>query len=235
MRMNEPRKELPPVLLTKSRRRAVCIHEAAHAVIYRLGGAFVHQVAVAPEGAGKWTHEGRKGGILDNLWGVCSISDPPFLLRQFVRWNEDSGEYDCDRRGFSSAARIFESETGLRRFAAETRRQVRSCVCGLLAGPIAEQFFEGDDDPWLEPDFADGPGNDLMLADAYARVLPGVREYDHLCNTTSEALRRPDIWQKVISLADELERVGEIEDVDPFLPEWDRSWPPPPPRRRAGK
>jgi hypothetical protein len=40
-----------------------------------------------------------------------------------------------------------------------------------------------------------------------------------LAQVTIEALRRPDIWQKVITLADELERVGDIEDVDPFLPE----------------
>jgi hypothetical protein len=226
-------KPVPTLVLTKQRRREVCIHEAAHAVIYRLGGAFVYRVAVAPEGCSEWVTEGRKGATLTNLWGVCSTSDPPTFALLSMKWDESLGDYHCDRQGFARISRQIEATADRPGFAFELRRQVRAFVCGLLAGPLADSILEGADDPWLEPEWGDGPGEDRTLACAFARLLPFNREYDHLAQVTIEALRRPDIWQKVITLADELERVGDIEDVDPFLPEWDRSWPPATPRRRS--
>lgn len=219
---------LPTFVLTKQHRREVCVHEAAHAVIHRLGGAFVDRVAVAPEGASEWSTEGGRGGILSGLWGVCSATNPTTFARVCIKWDDALGEYHSDRRAFARHLRQIEPATAF-----ELRRQVRAFVCGLLAGPVADSILEGDDDPWLEPDWCDGPGEDRVLASAFARLLPFNREYDHLAQVTIETLRRPDIWHKVITLADELERVGDIEDVDPFLPEWDRSWPPAPPRRRS--
>jgi len=225
----------PTLVLTKQLRREVCVHEAAHAVIHRLGGAFVYRVAVAPEGCSEWVTEGRKGATLTDLWGVCSPSDPPTFSQVCMKWDESLGDYQCDRQGFARILRQIQATANRSGVAFELRRQVRAFVCGLLAGPLAESIFEGDDNPWLAPEWCDGPSDDLVLACAFARLLPFNWEYRHLCQVTAEALHRPDIWHKVITLADELERVGDIEDVDPFLPEWDRSWPPAPPRRRSPK
>jgi hypothetical protein len=226
-------KPIPTLVLTKQRRREVCVHEAAHAVIHRLGGAFVDRVAVAPEGASEWSTEGGRGEIISGVWGVCSATNPTTFARVCIKWDDALGEYHSDRRAFAHHLRQIEATADSPGVAFELRRQVRAFVCGLLAGPLADSILEGDDDPWLEPEWGDGPGEDRTLACAFARLLPFNREYDHLAQVTIEALRQTDIWQKVITLADELERVGDIEDVDPFLSEWYRSWPPGPPRRRS--
>jgi hypothetical protein len=56
--------------LTREERKAVCVHEAGHAVLHALGGAFVYRVAVAPEGATEWTTTARKGEALADLVGA---------------------------------------------------------------------------------------------------------------------------------------------------------------------
>jgi hypothetical protein len=227
----------PMLVLTKQRRREACVHEAAHAVIHRLGGATVYRVAVAAEGCPAWGTERERGGIPTGLWGVCSLGGPIGIAQECIKWDEDlgdSGGYLCDRRAFARILRGTEADWNRPGFSSKMRRHLRAFVCGCLAGPVVDSFLEGDDDPWLEPVVPE-EDEDRTLAHALARLLPFNREYDHLAQVTIEALRRPDIWQKVITLADELERVGDIEDVDPFLPEWDRSWPPAPPRRRSPK
>ena len=227
--------------LTRERRRGVCIHEAAHAVIHALGGSFVYLLAVAPEDATSWEVHGRKGDLLTDLWGVCSGSD---WWSVYVRWSYERGEYVTDRRGFAKHLREMERQIseryrseGLpaRKTAAEQRRVARLHVCVSMAGPVADAIVAGEDVEdaldWWSVDWYDR-GNDLAVAAAIAGVLPYRNEYQHAVQVTEEALRRPEIWAAVIRLADELERVGRLENeaLDPFLPPADRSWPPSPRR-----
>jgi hypothetical protein len=226
--------------LTKERRREVCIHEAAHAVIHALGGSYVYLLAVAPEDATEWQVHDRRGGLCTGLWGLCSTSD---FSTWCIRWNEAEFGYEVDRRAYAAYLRDLERQLNElyrsegrppARLAAEQRRIVRAHICGSMAGPAADAIAAGEDvedalDYW-NADLSD-PDEDLCNAEAMARLLPYRNEYDHAVRVTEEALRRPAIWASVLNLADELERVGHMEDVHPWLPDADRHWPPSP--RRA--
>lgn len=227
--------------LTSERRREVCIHEAAHAVIHALGGACVYLLAVAPEDATSWEVHDRKGGLNTGLWGICSASD---WFSWHVRWSEEQGEYVTDRRGYASYLRQMEQQLNemrqakgrpKARIAAEQRRIARAHICASMAGPLADAILAGEDVEdaldWWSVDWSE-QHDDLAMADAIARVLPYRNEYHHAVQVTEEALRRPEIWAAVIRLADQLERAGRLENeaIDPFLPPADRSWPPSPRR-----
>ena len=60
------------------------------------------------------------------------------------------------------------------------------------------------------------------------------KEYENAVQVTEEVLRRPDVWQSVIQLAEELEKFGLIEgddceaDLKELLPERLCDWPPAP-------
>lgn len=249
---------LPP--LSKERRREVCVHEAGHAVIHALGGSFIYRLAVAPEGnTGDWTTEGRKGGTLTDLWGVCEASDFPTFA--CVRWNEAEMTYEADRKQFDTILRRMAAEwpkgrPGARGFIPGFRRMVRANVCACLAGPIAEQLSNraklsldcdslpekrdtiasesaAGEEVWLdeEPD-DENPGDDIHKAMGLSFLLPYRNEYRHAWGATEAALRRPDVWSFVVRLADELERVGDMDDFTGLLPEADPRWPAPPGRRR---
>jgi hypothetical protein len=233
---------MPAVLfedrLTKERRREVCIHEAAHAVIHALGGSFVYLLAVAPEDATEWQVRDRKGGLCTDLWGICSTSD--FSTWLCMQWNETECTYEVDRRSYATYLRSMEHQVNEfhrsegrppARLAAEQRRIVRAHICGSMAGPAAEAIAKGQDvqselDYW-NADLSD-PNEDLCHAEAMARLLPYRNEYEHAARVTEQALRSPDIWAAVLRLADELERVGHMDDVHPWVPEADRHWPPSP-------
>jgi hypothetical protein len=232
---------LRSLALTAERRREVCVHEAAHAVVHAMGGSLVYRVAVAPEGSTAWTIQCRKGEPLADLLGVCETSDAPCGF--YLRWGKEDGDYVADRARFSSMLRdvdrqMREHHAGRQagRFAAEQRRQLRAHICGCMAGPAADAILAGLDveaalDCWgveLEE------GEDLTKAMGMARLLPFRNEYDHAARVTEEALRCPDVWGRVIRLADELYRVGSMDDVDPFLPQPTPGWPRPPQRRRSG-
>ncbi|MBC8739018.1 hypothetical protein F6X40_19890 [Paraburkholderia sp. UCT31] len=209
---------------TKATRRAVCVHEAAHAVIHALGGAFIYRVAVAPEGCEEWSIESRKGGVIQtDLWGVCQASDPPGL--HYLDWYEPD-EFGGTYRSRLEEWRFIRSQLSLcsRRF---MNRNTRVHVCGLLAGPIASQIWHGCDIDVYPGPLADGwgPGSDIAKAAGLATLLERP-EYDYLAELTEATLRRPDVWAMVLRLADELEQVGDIEEFPGLLPEEVPGWPP---------
>lgn len=215
---------LPEIALTKEMRREVCVHEAGHAVVFALGGASVYRLAVAPEGnKGDWRIESRKGGTLLDLWGVCQPSDLS-AMALFMRWDESQGVWHSDRRAFNCLVRQMPAAV-----AARSRRRVRAHICGCVAGPVASQIFAGEDLDLDWPDDDRDPGEDVVIAQACSGLLPYRNEYSHACQVTVEVLRRPDIWGRVMRLADQLEYVGEmIDDLGGYLPEPLPRWPPSP-------
>lgn len=218
------RLEAPP--LSREHRRAACIHEAAHAVMHALGGGYVYRVAVAPEGATDWRTVGRKGAELSNLFGVCCPADSPAI--GFFRWDDDECAMGVDRAGFCEMLRML--ETHRRGSKREVWRQLRAHVCGSLAGPAADQLHERpDEEPFLdEGEF--GTFDDIASAQAHAWLLPWRFEFAHLAAVTVATLRRPDVWALVLSVADRLEEVGDLDDgaLMPLLPLPAPDWPPSP-------
>lgn len=221
--------------LTAERRREVCIHEAAHAVIHALGGAFVYDVEVAPVGAVEWRTTGRKGGLLSDLWGVCRLSDPEGVFG-LVRWNEADGGYECDRAGYKERLQLIAANVpSSGRIATEARRRLRAWICGAIAGPMADAIHAGEKpgEIWLEPEYM--PGEDLTVAEALAWFLPYRMEYGFLLGVTEKALREPELWGQVMTLANDLEKAGclgcddeSMDTLQGLLPEPRRNWPPTP-------
>lgn len=204
-------------------RRRVCIHEAGHAVLHALGGAFVYRVAVAPVGATQWQTTARKGEHLVDLWGLCSPSDGPGTMH--IRWDKDEGEWSADRVGFLRIQNMIEARfPGSKR---EAWRQVRAQVCGSLGGPAAEFIYLGQD-PWLDYDGEWGVFDDAKSAQAHACLLPWRGELEYLHDLTVQTLKRPDVWSFVTRLADALEVAGDMEDLSGFLPAAVKNWPPSP-------
>ena len=120
----------------------MCIHEAAHAVVHALGGASIYSLAVAPEGSTNWTYEHRKGGISTDLYGACAISD---IFTPWLQWSEDELGYQIDKDALKLISNFYRTKGLL----AEHRRQIRAHVCGLLAGPLADEIYDGEQDPFI--------------------------------------------------------------------------------------
>jgi hypothetical protein len=208
--------------LTREMRRAVCVHEAGHAVMFALGGAWVYRVAVAPEGATEWSALGRKGAHLADLWGVCCPSDSPGF--RYVHWDEESGDWGADLASFLRIQNFLEEQhPGSKR---EGWRQVRAHVCGSLGGPAAEQIHDGVA-PWLDSCGESSDGfDDAKNAQAHAWLLPWRGELEHPRTLTVQTLKRPEVWALVIRLADALELAGDMENLTGFLPAPVENWAP---------
>jgi hypothetical protein len=212
-----------PMKLTKKVRLDVCVHEAAHAVISALGRVGVFSVEVAPLGATEWVTEGRKGGELTDLWGICRTSDQGFA--SYFNWNEANCEYDFNSDLFTKSLRLCPSRSAV----TETYRAIRADVCGIFAGPIADQIREGCDldNLYLEP-VDPVPGDDLVRAQAFCRLLPFRDEFWHLADETYGVLKEPEIQQMVARTAYALEVSGKLEgrELNSLLPQPRRNWPP---------
>lgn len=212
------------VAITPEFRRTVCVHEAAHAVVNALGGMAVYELQVAPAGMADWVPTGRKGAVYD-AWGLCCTSDPP--ASSCMRSDEFGGVF-FHKAAFENLLQVYRGEYGARAVR-EFRRQVRAYICGTLAGPIAEGIAEGEE-PNLWPEDEESPNTDITFAAAMADMLPGRwRAYWRMVEETRRVLGDPDVWGRVLRIADELERTGTIE-YGPFLadalPPPRAGWPP---------
>lgn len=218
---------LTPYRLTKELRREVCIHEAAHAVIGALWGYnHCYCLAVAPEGSEDWSYTNRKGRTTTGLLGNHEGSDAPFPWF-FMEWDEDESHFNGTK---AKAAQRDLLATLSRQGKSWHYRSLRAHLCFCLAGYIAENLLRDEEDPNLEPE-SYAPGDDITQAEVTAWLLPFRREFDHAVSITTGALR--DHWPLVLSLADALEAKGTLEDeeLEPYLPQRLKDWPPSP--RRA--
>ncbi|SAL76525.1 hypothetical protein AWB68_05004 [Caballeronia choica] len=231
----------PALTFTKAMRRATCVHEAAHAVFYALGGVSVYRMAVAPEGCTDWSIESWKG----DLCGWCEASE--FFGLDYLSWCPD--EYGGAYRPSLNAWRSLQSQIPLSG-RHESNRITRAHICALLAGPIAggildnavdgDEFEAVDYDDFEAVDYIGGyvlagglrRGNDIAIAEGLATLLYSRNEYDHLATLTLATLRRPDVWAMVLRLAGKLERLGDIVEFPGLLPEAVPHWPPSPRAKR---
>ena len=210
--------------LTKKHRRQVCMHEAAHAVIEALAGGTTYRIQVAPEGATMFTAQGRKGGVHDDVWGLHSGGDM-LLLPHYWQWCDEGGRYVADRRAFEH----FWGQVGMGALEAQ-RGGLRRQTCIVLAGPIADSIQDGSESPTVDVfnAYYDSPGEDCALAWGFVQLLPWRNEFESLAEQTEAALRAPMVWQCVQALADEVERVGDLDDAEVFarlLPKPVPGWP----------
>ena len=225
--------DTPKPTLTKQMRRVTCVHEAGHAVMFALAGVEVRRLAVAPEGDdGTWTFEGSGGSTLADLWGACSHCECSPMIWH-MGWSQDECAWKADRNGFETFLRSIASQMAkngspwARRQLPAARRIVRGHVCGTIAGPAAEQIFMGDDVRLENPMNFDTPTDDVAFARAASMLLPYRNEYRHACEVTEAALRTPDVWERVVGLANELKRVGDMDGdkITGFLPSALPGWP----------
>jgi hypothetical protein len=206
--------------LTAELRRAVCFHEAGHAVMHALGGVFVYGVEVAPVGATDWRTKGRKGAELADLWGVCHVSDMP-VRWPYLQWDEEQGCFVGDRRPFRQLlAQLDAHHKGSK---AESLRQIRAWMVGALGGPVAEALHLGQEPDLMHHEF--GEPCDLGMVEALSWFLPW-RDLAHLEALTLRTLQRPDVWAYVEKVAAALHTRGVMGDeVTELLPPAVKGWP----------
>lgn len=218
-------------MLSAEYRREVCFHEAAHAVMYAVGGATVYRLAVAPVGATDWHIERRKGGgLMRDLWGVCQASDIGPHVKMHMQWDEADEKYLTNRKALMNLLKMVDAQ--MPNYKADITRQIRANMCAILAGPIASQIYDDNEVDIYSEDCRHVDGGDVAVAEALSNFLtrqPTV-ELNHAAALTEQLLRQPEIWALVTGLATELETVGDIKEDGIFdlLPEPRKDWPPAP-------
>ena len=157
---------------------------------------------------------------MTDLWGVCQPSGT--AVQFLMKWDEGNWCYQADRAEFSM---LFRGRG--RAVLSAVFREIRAHVCGILAGPIADDILAGEAEISIEPYNYGSPGDDVTAALGLTGFLPWRNELDHLARVTEKALRRDDVWAMVTRLADELARVGAIdgERLGDFLPQQVPRWP----------
>lgn len=211
-------------VLTAEDRKATCIHVAGHAVGFALGGAHIYGVAVAPAGVDKWAYVRRKGEACLDRWGVCEPAGRYFPWT-FVRKVPGSRLLEPDRAAFERNMRELEA-LGCKDIATTQRQEFRAHLAGMLAGPLALRIFRGEDTAALSTLAFENP-DDLIRAEALARLLPWRNEFAHAQALVERTLRLPAVWTMVLGLAHALEQAGEVDEgrVEDYLPRALPGWP----------
>lgn len=216
----------------EKQRWVACVHEAAHAVIASLGGAGVHEIAVASVGSGQWDGDyDEYDKSVSHLVraGYCRMSGVGVEIC-FSRWDSNENLYRVDRRAFSK----FMRDSHPRKLRDELRRQLRAQVCSLLAGPISEEILWYPDDPGsvpLDPADIQSPNDDFNKAMRTAELLSGRKEGWRLMDLTEAKLREEAVWDSVLTLARLLAEKGKLSYEEIPLPDvLGLDWPPSRPR-----
>lgn len=210
--------------LTKERRKEVCVHEAAHAVVNSLGGRAVFGLAVAPVNATELKYTGSRGNERDDIWGICDSGGSSYNI--YIRHATNGFDKIPDKVGFEEFLSLYKTRGGIEAVE-EVKRQVRVEICSALAGPAAEAMYL-QKDPGLFIELEQAASGDVIKAHALSELLSDEFEYASLLRQTCELIEQPDVWSNILLLADALEQsgtLGEGEDEIPHLPESLDGWP----------
>ena len=215
-------------------RWAVCVHEAAHAVIASLGDKYVNEIAVAPVGSGEWErdyNENDKALCRAARVGYCNTPDAE-VNSDFLWWDGYQCKYQVKRHKFLKHVRDHISQW----YQEHYLRELRAQVCMYLAGPISEVILLYPDTPGkvpIEPLNMQSPNDDFMRAMGIAELISGEMEFWRLMDLTEAKLREDAVWQSVLTLARLLSEKGVLSKYEIPLPNpLGPNWPPPRPRRR---
>lgn len=228
--------------LTEEHRFEICLHEAAHAVIYSLSaGNNVYYLEVPPEGASIDWEPDQDGFGADNI-GICRVNSGMEQLLTCMKWDEENLVYDTDTEPFTRSLDMFltckgKSTFDEKKWKREYKRRLRGYIAGTLAGYIAEAIFDDREEDINQWDLLEiGEGNqfdDTTIGEALSKFLPGKNIFEYLVDETKRTLKQPDIWDKVLKLAKALEErwIIEEDELKGYLPEPLSDWPKSP--RRA--
>ena len=221
----------------KSERRRTCIHEAAHAIIYSLAGIPIDRIGVRPQNTVDWKWISRRGvcrvvnGIVESSAGHSAVFPVAYWSNDECSWNVDKNAY---KNQVQQKSELFGSVKSRKKYLFEEKQRLCADVCGLLAGPIADDIL--DNVPvgkiQLSADCIDNyETNDLNTAEAYCTLISRsgrvARVIDDLTAQTETLLRTPEVWDQVIKLADNLEVKGILGETENIagLPEPIVGWP----------
>lgn len=206
-------------MLTKEKRKEYCVREAAQAVVHALGGSVVYRLAVAPIGAKEWEIEGRKGGMKKGIFSDCQTSD--FITINPYYQVDESGKFVVQADAYKSFVASVDAK--IPNYSRDSSRELRLQLYGEVANLIAPQVQKGID---ASPDEED---SSYAYANVYAQFLPrdGDVEFSDAVNLIEDLLQQEEVWKKVTLLAEELEKTGDMDEVqiEGFLPQPLVNWP----------
>ena len=214
-------------------RWAVCVHEAAHAVVASLGSKKVYEIAVAPVKSGEWDRdydEYDKKRCFAHRAGYCNTPDV-YVDSEFLWWDSYECIYRVKRHKFLKHVRDRVPQWNKENYL----RQLRAQICMYLAGPIAEVILLYPDTPGkvpIEPLNIRSPNDDFVKAIGIANLISGEMEFWRLMDLTEAKLREEAVWQSVLTLAQLLSEEGVLDDKIPLPNALGPDWPPPRPRRK---
>lgn len=187
----------------------VCVHEAAHAVVYATGGRRVKRIILRGADGGKLSGDMAGACVLEALGYVAPCG-----------WQKDKKRVWVNRQKWDE----------MRQASADPGAMVQSLyaeMCGLLAGPLSEVRLAGKDGEPIHIG-AGGPQDDMTMVFGHA-VLAGDPEQvaSHFAGETMELLQEPKTWGRVLALALALQKQRALADADLaiYLPNRREGWP----------
>jgi len=196
------------------RRLASCAHEAAHAVVFSLGGFVCTSIAVAEPGESLGLPDGSKAA------GYCEM--PLSLNEHFSKLEWNGTEY---RPTFDA---VLWKALWSKHDANKARTTFRAIMVGHLAGPVASAIFNGDS----RIGYPIGDGLDFSRAVGFAKFLPygHQEEIENAWEVTRLTLANPKVWSLILCLASTLSEAGQLRgnNLVRFLPSTKAPWPPAP-------
>ncbi|WP_136526312.1 hypothetical protein [Geomonas ferrireducens] len=213
------------------------MHEAAHAVVHALVGTYVHSLEVHPLDVEMGSSFKSMGEEPLEAAGVCRTSRNP--VWRFLEWDQEEYYMKSDVDGFRAYTKMIGTNIpNGRNVTRQLRREMRGWVCAVIAGDIATQILEGVKEGEIYLDSADEEFPcDIDKAYGICGLLPFrfSKEFDNLAEQTERILRTPEVWGRVLNLANLLEDKGVVgeEEMIPFLPHRLSDWPKAPHRQTA--
>src|SRR5471030_801140 len=92
-------------MMTQAERRNTCIHEAAHAVVFSLGGVLVSEVLVAEADVTSGTEQLAQWQRNGSVAGLCLTDDSLDIHSDFLTWDVENCVYCADRKQFAAYIR----------------------------------------------------------------------------------------------------------------------------------